>query len=100
MTNNKHKEIMDEVERKSEVINDNLWYVNPENIKIALTEQLEEIERWVEENRTFQHPKGGDEGWGEFKGDWDTFNESVGYHKALDDTLSHLHSKKEEYKKV
>ena len=52
------EQILKELKNKSEVINDSLWYVNPDDIKEAISqtreETIKEIIRSVEENQKGQ----------------------------------------------
>src|SRR5574343_143007 len=95
MTNNKHKEIMERFDERytltEEEINDG-WSIDMDDVRnflsSALTEQLEEIERWVESierdlKARMAHPD---------HKECVTCDETL-YH--IKDTLSHLHSKKE-----
>lgn len=43
-TNPLHEKLIEEIKRKSEVINDSLWYVNPENVRTAFL-QIEQATR-------------------------------------------------------
>ena len=42
----------------------------------------------VEGKETFSHPMDGNQGWNEYNGSWDDFNESVGYNNALQDAVN------------
>lgn len=56
------EQILKELKNKSEVINDSLWYVNPDDIKEAISQTREETIREVEEMLPLEyHPDGDSE---------------------------------------
>lgn len=48
MTPKTIEDVVSEVQRKSEVINASLWYVNPEDIRTSITSLLTELEAEIE----------------------------------------------------
>ena len=56
------RDILKELKNKSEVINDSLWYVNPDDIKEAISQTREETIREAEEMLPLEyHPDGDSE---------------------------------------